>query len=269
MASLMQGRSCGVRRAAPGCAGRPVSSRRSAVDRSVMRQLIQPPSSAARTAAVLPGPPATPMARGTRLSCSSSMPMTRSSSGESTGRPSARRKRRPMSPTAPALRSVPSSCGREDVAAARQQPGGLLAADADESDVERVEQRHGATHEGVLEEHVAGLHRRRRSRAPAGRCLGRAGDGPCVARGAWRGPRRPGRHRHPGSGRPACRARAATGCMASTMASSVALHEETPMTSPLRTVGLEMVGGRGPQLRATATASSSREMSTTSASWSP
>ena len=50
--------------------------------------------------------------------------MTRSSRGESTGRPSARRKRSPMSPTAPARRTVPSSAAEKTLPLLASSPEG-------------------------------------------------------------------------------------------------------------------------------------------------
>ena len=64
------------------------------------------------------------------------------------------------------------------------------------------------------------------------------------------------------------RARPCTGCIASTIASSVALHEETPMTSPERTVCSRWICRRVAQLPVDAIRSSELT-STTSASWSP
>jgi len=107
----------GVRSGARGrlrrCVRRPV--RHGAVEHGLRGRpvgdeaLVQPPVSAPRIAATLRGPPATPTARGVgNRSCSSVIPITRSSRLERKGAPASVNKRRHRSPTPPRPRT--SSC---------------------------------------------------------------------------------------------------------------------------------------------------------------
>ena len=107
-------------------------------------------------ACVLPGPPATPMARGTRLQLlqlDADDPFVEG------------RAHRLTVGAEEAQADVADAAGgadggqlrrREDVAAAGQEAGWLLAPDAHESDGQRVEQRDGATHERILQQDVPG-----------------------------------------------------------------------------------------------------------------
>ena len=144
---------------AGGCAGRAdgrraQSTSRRAVSTSVMSTSIQPPSAAARIASTFRAPPAIPMVRGIARSCALEMPMTRSSSSLSTRAPSASKKCRQTSPTAPEFAQRILVLLRDRVTRRLEERRRPQASDADECDREAVPRRRDLAHVRVLEQSI-------------------------------------------------------------------------------------------------------------------
>ena len=109
-------------------------TRRSAVLRSVISTLIRRPRSAPRIAANFRRPPAMPTTRSTRLRSASSMAMTRSFSGVTTGAPLRVEEAQADVSHGAAIAQRLQLPGGEDVAAGGQHLGRRDRADADQRD---------------------------------------------------------------------------------------------------------------------------------------